>query len=795
MRRRTLLASGAALAAVPLPAFDQAGPGQVESAFDQAASPSRVRLLPSRYLDNMNRTVAYLRFVDTERLLHMFRVTAGLPSTATPLGGWEAPSIQLRGHSTGHLLSGLAQAAYHLDDAELKAKSAALVTALAACQAPNGYLSAFPETVFDDLEAGKNPWAPYYTIHKILAGLLDQHRLLGDATALAMAVKIAGWAASRVAELTREQMQKALHVEFGGMNEALVNLYTVTGDPAHLALARAFDHDEIFLPLSERRDTLAGRHANTDIAKIVGAAASYQATGEGFYRTIATYFWDQVVRHHSYVIGGNANAEFFGPPGQVVSQLGENTCENCNTYNMLKLTRRLYAIDTSRVDYLDYYEWALLNQMLGEQDPDSAHGNVTYYTGLSSTASRKGKDGLTSDSGSYSSDYGNFSCDHGTGMETHTKFAEPIFDTAGDTVSVNLFIPAETTFRGAKIQIQTDFPYGGKVRLVVTGTGHPFTVRIRIPGWVREPSLQVNGESRRARPGAFAEIRRTWRHGDVVTLDLPLTTRWLAAPDNPAVHALTYGPLVLAGRYGDTPPAALPTADPRTLRREPGLAEFSVVAGGTRVRLSPFLDVHHEHYNVYFALPPARRRPGVVASYPLIDDLHEKSRRWPDAQLAGGAVAGERGIELNGTGAHVVLPAGLPANLTALTISTWVRLDSIANSARVFDLGFNTQSYMFLTPRTGNGTARFAMKLGGMETEDFVDAAIPLPTGVWTHVEVRVADTLTFLINGEVSGTNPAPKMGALLLGATQFNYLGRSQNPKHPFLQGAISDFTLSTP
>ncbi|XVV16437.1 beta-L-arabinofuranosidase domain-containing protein [Actinoplanes sp. CA-131856] len=782
MKRRTVIAAGVAIAAVPRPAF--AAP----------RTDAKPRLLPSRYLDNMNRTVAYLRFVDLDRLLHMFRVTAGLPSTAEPLGGWEAPAIQLRGHTTGHLLSGLAQAAYHLDDAELTTRSAALVDALAACQAPNGYLSAFPETVFDDLEAGKNPWAPYYTIHKILAGLLDQHRLLGNATALRMAVDIAGWAASRVTKLTREQMQKVLHVEFGGMNESLVNLYEVTRDPAHLDLARAFDHDEIYVPLAEKRDTLAGRHANTDIAKIVGAAASFKATREEKYRTIATYFWDQVVRHHSYVIGGNANAEFFGPPGQVVSQLGENTCENCNTYNMLKLTRRLYELNPKRTDYLDYYEWALLNQMLGEQDPESAHGNVTYYTGLSNTASRKGKEGLVSDPGSYSSDYGNFSCDHGSGLETHTKFAEPVYDTDGDVLSVNLFIPSEITFRGAPVRLTTSFPYAGTVRIAVTGTGKPFTLRVRIPGWVRDPELKVNGSSLRARPGSFAEIRRTWRRGDVVELRLPLRTRWLAAPDNPAVHALAYGPLVLAGRYGDTPPAALPTADPRTLRREAGAAEFSVVAGGTRVRLSPFLDVHHEHYNVYFALPPARPRTGVVASYPL-KGLKERTRKWPDAVLAGGATPGERGIELNGTGAHVVLPPGLPANLTELTVSAWVRLDSITNSARVFDLGFNAQSYMFLTLRTGNGTARFAMKLGGMEGEDFVDAAVALPVGVWTHVEVRVAGTLTFLIDGQVSGVNPNPRMGALLLGATQFNYLGRSQNPKHPFLHGAVADFVLAAP
>jgi len=758
---------------------------------NQNRTAGRTRLLPSRYLDNMNRTVAYLRFVDLDRMLHMFRITAGLPSTAEPLGGWEAPTVQLRGHSTGHLLSGLAQAAYHLGEADLAARSAALVGALAACQAPNGYLSAFPETVFDDLEAGRNPWAPYYTIHKILAGMIDQHRLLGDATALAVARRIAGWVALRTSRLTREQMQAVLHVEFGGMNEALADLYELTGDPAHRELARAFDHDEILVPLSERRDTLAGRHANTDIAKIVGAAAQYRATGDPRYRRIATYFWDQVVRHHSYVIGGNSNAEFFGPPGQIVSQLGENTCENCNTYNMLKLTRRLYQLDPARTDYLDYYERALLNQMLGEQDPDSAHGFVTYYTGLSPSASRKGKDGLVADPGSYSSDYGNFSCDHGTGLETNTKFAEPIYDIAGDTLSVNLFIPSEVDVAGTTVRLTTRFPYDPVVRLAVAGTVR-FTLRVRIPGWVRGPVLRVNGVPVAARPGSFAAVRRTWRRGDVVELRLPMTPRWLAAPDNPAVHALTYGPLVLAGRYGSNPPAVLPTAEPRSLRREPGAAEFSVLAGGTRVRMSPFLDVHHEHYNVYFALPPARRRPGVVAAYPL-GDLRERTRRWPDAVLAAGAAPGARGIELDGAGAHVVLPPGLPANLTSLSVSVWVRLDSIANSARVFDLGFNPQSYMFLTPRTGNGTARFAMKLAGMAAEDFVDAAVALPVGVWTHVEVRVADTLRLLIDGELSGQNPAPKLNALLLGATQFNYLGRSQNPKHPYLHGAVAGFVLT--
>ncbi|MEV7044014.1 beta-L-arabinofuranosidase domain-containing protein [Amycolatopsis sp. NPDC051061] len=793
--RRTAISLGAALglaAVIPWEASASSG------ASVRPVALGGVRLLESRYLANMRRTVAYLKFVDLDRLLHTFRLTVGLPTSAEPCGGWEAPDIQLRGHTTGHLLSGLALAASNTGDPELVAKSTRLVAALAECQEASpaagftaGYLSAFPESDFVDLEAGKSVWAPYYTIHKILAGLLDQHRLLGTAGALDVARGIARWIDARTAPLSHDAMQKVLHTEFGGMNEALANLYAITRDPLHLTLARRFDHDEIFTPLAARQDTLAGRHANTDIAKIVGAAAEYGVTGEQRYRTIATFFWDQVVHHHSYVIGGNANAEFFGPPDQVVSQLGENTCENCNSYNMLKLGRLLFLQDPSRTEYLDHYEWTLLNQLLGEQDPDSAHGFVTYYTGLTPGAQRQGKQGVTSDPGTYSSDYGNFTCDHGTGLETHVKYAENIYFASGDTLSVNLFIPSTVDFLGAPVRLETEYPYDETVRLRVDGSGE-FALRVRIPSWVSHPRLTVNREPVAATPGRFATIRRRWRRGDVVELHLPMTAKWLPAPDNPAVSALTYGPLVLAARHGSSVPPVIPAVDPRTLRREPGRAEFSVRAGSERLRLSPFLDVHHEHYSVYLASPPDRPAPKTVAVYPLGGNLAESTHHWPSAVLAGGAVAGERGIELDGLGGHVRLAPGLPANLTELTVSMWVRPDTIVNSARVFDLGFNAQSYLFLTPRTGLGVARCAMKLGGMEAEDFVDAAVALPAGVWTHVAVTAGAGLRLYFGGELTGVNPAPLMSPLLLGATQLNYLGRSQNPKHPYLKGAVADFRL---
>jgi hypothetical protein len=335
--------------------------------------------------------------------------------------------------------------------------------------------------------------------------------------------------------------------------------------------------------------------------------------------------------------------------------------------------------------------------------------------------------------------------------------------------------------------------------------GGDFEIRIRIPSWVeqtgRTPALRVNGRAvtTAVRPGTYAVIRRTWQADDVVELVLPMGPVWLPAPDNPAVHALTHGPLVLAGRYGDAGPATLPTATLGSLTPGSGHAEYTLEAGGETVRLSPLLDVHHEHYNVYWAFPPIKPAPKLVARYGFDDpagSLDDATGQWPAATLVGGAslVPRESGgaVALDGAGGHVVLPEGLPSGLTELTLSMWVRLESVTNSARVFDLGSNAQTYMFLAARTGRGTPRFAMKLGGMQGEDFVDSDRPLPIGAWTHVAVTVSDRARLYLDGVQVGANDNLVMSPLLLGRTQRNYLGRSQNVKHPWLHGAVDDFRL---
>ena len=308
---------------------------------------NQVSLLAGPFQANMGRTLSYLAFLDINRMLHTFRLNVGLSSSATAMGGWETPTTELRGHSTGHLLSALAQAYANTGDAAYKTKGDQIVTVLAQCQARasavgfnTGYLSAFPESFIDRVEARQSVWAPYYTLHKIMAGLLDMHRLAGNAQALTVLTAMAAWVKFRNDRLTLTQRQNMLDTEFGGMNEVLTNLYQLSENANHLTAAQHFDHAEIFDPLASNVDNLNNYHANTQIPKITGAIREYHATGLTRYRDIATNFWDIVVGRHSYAIGGNSNGEYFQPPNAIASELSDSTCECCNTYNMLKLTRR-----------------------------------------------------------------------------------------------------------------------------------------------------------------------------------------------------------------------------------------------------------------------------------------------------------------------------------------------------------------------------------------------------------------------------------------------------------------------
>jgi uncharacterized protein len=509
----------------------------------------QVKLLDGPFREAMLRNQKYLLSLDNDRLLHMFRVTAGLPSSAKPYGGWEAPDVELRGHSLGHYLTALALSYSTTGDERFKDKAGAIVVELDKVQKamPSrgfnaGYLSAYPEEFFDRVDTRQRVWAPYYTLHKILAGLLDVYQLCGNQQSLEVLLKMADWVKFRVDRLTEEQQQAALGTEFGGMNDVLANLYAVTGNPEHLRIARKFDHRAVFEPLARGEDKLNGLHANTQIPKAIGAAREYELTGEKRYYDIASFFWERVAKHRSYVIGGHSNSESFFPIEHFSKHLGAASTETCNTYNMLKLTRHLFAWEPS-AERMDFYERGLYNHILASQDP--ATGMMTYYVPLRPGAFR-----------TYSTPDASFWCCVGTGMENHAKYSDTIYLRGEQTLYVNLFIASELNWkeRGVVLRQETSFPEEDSTRLIFKSDKPvKLGLKIRYPSWALSGiTLSINGKKEpvTVKPGSYVSIEREWRNGDVVQVHLPMSLRLEAMPDDPKMIALLYGPIVLGGDLG-----------------------------------------------------------------------------------------------------------------------------------------------------------------------------------------------------------------------------------------------------
>ena len=525
----------------------------------------QVQLTAGRLLDNQNRTLSYLRFVDVDRMLYNFRANHRLSTNgAASNGGWDAPNFPFRTHMQGHFLTAWAQAYAVLGDTTCRDKANYMVAELAKCQANNGaagftagYLSGFPESDFTALEARtlSNGNVPYYCIHKTLAGLLDVWRYIGNTQARDVLLAFAGWVDTRTCRLSYSQMQSMLDTEFGGMNDVLTDIYQYTGDARWLTVAQRFDHAAVFNPLAANPDQLNGKHANTQVPKWIGAAREYKATGTTRYRDIASNAWNITVGAHTYAIGGNSQAEHFRPPNAIAGYLANDTCEHCNTYNMLKLTRELWLLDPNRADYFDYYERALLNHLIGAQNPADSHGHVTYFTPLK-PGGRRGV-GPAWGGGTWSTDYNSFWCCQGTGIETNTKLMDSIYFYNGTTLTVNLFVPSVLTWsqRGITVTQTTSYPVSDTSTLTLAGTmSGSWSIRVRIPAWATGATIAVNGDAQNVAttPGSYATVTRTWAAGDTITVRLPMQVVVQAANDNANVGAVTYGPAVLAGNYGNT---------------------------------------------------------------------------------------------------------------------------------------------------------------------------------------------------------------------------------------------------
>jgi DUF1680 family protein len=571
-----------------------------------------VELLDGPFRHNQQRNLAYLLFLDPERMLRSFRLNYGQQSQAQPLGGWEKPDSQIRGHMTGHLMTALALTYANTNDQAALERGRYLVSQLATLQKKAktagfhpGYLSAFPEVYFDWLEGGRSVWSPYYMIHKYLAGLIDQFQLAGNGEALDVAIKLGDWVEWRTSRLPYDQMQMVLHTEFGGLPEALANLYTITGAERYLAAAQRFYHAQVLDPLADGVDNLPGLQANETTPKITSCVRMWEETGSGRYRDIAWNFWDIVTRHHVYVIGGVGNYEHFQPPDTVAGQLSNFTCENCVSYNMLKLTRLLHFHEPERVDLLDYYERTLLNQMLGEQDPTTPHGFNCYYTGLSAGAFKRQPLNYfpKGDPNVYATDYDTFTCDTATGIETPARFAETIYSRDADGVSVNLFISSQVRSHGLVLRQATGFPDDPVIRLSVIEGAAAITLRVRVPGWAAgPPGVRLNGTEITQPPGpGWIAINRRWRAGDLLEVTLPMKLTPEPAPDHPAVQALTYGPVVLSAVYPANPGPVTPRLKVTEVGRTAAQPmAFGASANGKPVRMIPVSRAAHEYYTVYF---------------------------------------------------------------------------------------------------------------------------------------------------------------------------------------------------
>lgn len=557
-RRHTLTSAGALLAGASL-----SGSVAASGTHDRVTSLplTDVRLLPSPFKTAVDVNEAYLLSVNPDRLLHNYRKFAGLTPKAELYGGWERDTIA--GHSLGHYLSAISLMHAQTGNAALKLRAAYIIDELALVQGAHGdgYVAGFTrkrkdgsvvdgKEIFQELMAGdirsagfdlNGCWVPLYNWHKLYGGLFDAQTFCGHDKGLTVAVGLGVYIDKVFRALNDDQVQTVLNCEFGGLNDSFAELYRRTKNPRWLALAQRLHHKRIIDPLTAGEDRLANNHANTQVPKLLGEATLFEVTGDENNRKAASFFWERVVNHHSYVIGGNADREYFFEPDTISKHITEATCEHCNTYNMLKLTRHLYGWEPD-ARYFDYFERAHFNHVLAQQNPKT--GMFSYMTPLFTGAAR-----------GFSDPVDNWTCCHGSGMESHAKHGESIFWQSSDTLFVNLYIPSTARWaaKGAQIRLDTGYPYDGNIVLSLPSLRRPtkFKLALRVPVWAKSADLTLNGKAvRSAKEGGYLVIDRVWTVGDTVRLRLPLDLRFEATRDDEKVVAVLRGPLVLAADLG-----------------------------------------------------------------------------------------------------------------------------------------------------------------------------------------------------------------------------------------------------
>lgn len=502
---------------------------------------SQVKLTDPYYLNALTKDIDYLMSLEPDRLIAGFFETAGLSAKAQKYGGWE--DSEIRGHTLGHYLTALAQAYASTGDKAILQRLEYVIVELKNCQDANGngYLSAFPEEFIDRVENGKAVWVPWYTLHKILAGLIDTYQFTNIHVALDMAKKFGDWVDWRTGRLYEDEMQQVLNVEFGGMNEALYNLAQITRETKYATVAHRFDQKSLYNELLANNDILAGKHANTQIPKIVGAIRRYEVTGDPAAKTIAENFWNIVTNTRTYVTGGNSHNEHFGPANNLARELSEVNNETCNVYNMLKLTRSLFAI-TGDIQYADFYEKAYLNAILASQNPET--GMTMYFQPM--------KPGYFK---VFGSPFDCFWCCTGTGMENFTKLNDSLYFHNGSDIYVNLYVSSilEWQEKGIRLTQTTDIPVHDTAAFTINlEKPLQFSINLRVPDWLHgQPQVKVNGVVADIQSvKGYLSINRVWQNDDTIEVTLPMGIALSCLPDDPDTVAFKYGPVVLCAPLG-----------------------------------------------------------------------------------------------------------------------------------------------------------------------------------------------------------------------------------------------------
>jgi uncharacterized protein len=490
---------------------------------------------------------SYMLRLGNDRLLHNFRVNAGLPSSAEPLGGWEAPKSELRGHFVGHYLSAAAMLYAATGDTAIKAKADELVAGIAECQAKlndGGYVSAFPVELFARLDQRTRVWAPFYTLHKIMAGLLDMKIFAGNQQALDVLVTLAGWVDGWTKTKTEEHMQDILNTEYGGMNDVLYNLAVETGDDRWARVGDRFTKKVFFTPLATRRDELKGLHANTHMPQVIGAARRYEISSDYRFADVSNFFFETVSEARTYATGGSGNTEgWLTQPGHLGLEMrvSSHHQECCCAYNMMKLSRHLFSW-SGDTRFIEYYERNLLNHRLGMIQPET--GLTSYFLSMSPAA---WKTTCTEDE--------TFWCCTGTALEEFAKLNDSIYFHDDDSLFVNLYASSVVYWKecGVRLRQQTNFPETDRTVLTVeSSSAKPWTMRLRIPSWTTiENVVTINGRpiGVAGTPGSYLTLTRRWKAGDRVDFTMPMRVTVEHLADDPTQQAFLYGPLVLAGQF------------------------------------------------------------------------------------------------------------------------------------------------------------------------------------------------------------------------------------------------------